>query len=73
VGTITPFLKDEAFDPKDVTSMSIALDEVCRSLNIGPEAQGVREVIAIRIIELVRRGERSPTRLRDRILQEDST
>jgi hypothetical protein len=29
-----------------------------------------REIVATRIIELARRGERNPTRLRDRVLQE---
>jgi hypothetical protein len=32
--------------------------------------QGAREVMAVRIIELARRGERDPERLRDRVLRE---
>jgi hypothetical protein len=48
--------------------MSMALDDVCKSLNIldGP----AREVIAERIIALAVTGERSPTILRDRVLRE---
>jgi hypothetical protein len=29
-----------------------------------------REIVAIRIVELAKRGERSPTKLRDRVLEE---
>jgi hypothetical protein len=28
------FLKDSAFDPKDIHAMSMALDDVCRTLNL---------------------------------------
>jgi len=60
MGTILPFLKDEpAFDPTDIQAMSMALEDACKALNV----QGG-------IIELARRGERSPTKLRDRVLAE---
>jgi hypothetical protein len=69
--TIIPFLKNgSVFDPKDVTAMSMALDDVCKELEISAGGAAAREIIAIRIIELARRGERSPTRLRDRVLEE---
>ena len=65
---IMPYLRDAAFEQKDITAMSMALDDVCRALNIpdGP----TREVIAERIIALATTGERSPTRLRDRVMRE---
>jgi hypothetical protein len=66
---ILPFVKDGVFDDKDITSMSAALDDVCKILNLRDDSSA-REVIAIRIIDLARAGERSPTRLRDRILHE---
>ena len=46
----------------------MALNDVCKALNIpdGP----AREVIAERIIALATAGERSPTRLRDRVIRE---
>jgi hypothetical protein len=69
MATILPFVKDGVFDPKDITAMSTALDDVCKILNL-PDGNSAREVIAIRIIDLARAGERSPTRLRDRILHE---
>lgn len=69
MATIIPFLKDgNVFDPKDVKAMSMALDDVCRSLRLreGP----AREIVAERIVDLARRGVRSPTVLRDRVLHE---
>jgi hypothetical protein len=66
---ILPFVKDGVFDDKDITAMSAALDDVCKILNLRDDS-AAREVIAIRIIDLARAGERSPARLRDRILHE---
>ncbi len=68
--TIRPFLDGEAvFDPKDIAAMSMALDDVCKALKLNGNVS-VKEMIAGRIIDLARSGERSPTKLRDRILQE---
>jgi hypothetical protein len=67
---ITPDLKDaSAFDPAELKAMSMALDDVCAALKLKDGAKA-RETVAVRIIELARRGERSPTKLRDRVLQE---
>ena len=63
---IVPFLGDGAFDH----DMSMALDDVCKTLNLTGGANAARQIIAERIIELARRGERSPTVLRDRVLHE---
>lgn len=69
MATILPFVKDGVFNPQDITAMSMALDDVCKILNL-PDDNSAREVIAIRIVDLARAGERSPARLRDRILHE---
>ena len=69
MATILPFVKDGVFDQKDITAMSVALDDVCKILNLRDDSSA-REVIAIRIVDLARAGERSPARLRDRILHE---
>ena len=60
---------DLAFDPPAIDAMSAALEEICQALHINGNASA-REVIAIRISELARRGERSPTALRDVLLAE---
>jgi hypothetical protein len=67
--TITPFLKSEPFDQCDIDAMSMALNDVCNALEINGDAT-LREIVAIRIIELTRRGERNSTKLRDRLLDE---
>jgi|HubBroStandDraft_6_1064221.scaffolds.fasta_scaffold915139_2 hypothetical protein len=71
MATILPFLRDRevVFDPDDITAMSTALDEVCKVLRLRKDS-AAREVMAVRIIELAKTGERSPTRLRDRVLHE---
>jgi hypothetical protein len=69
MGTIIPFLRDRAFNPEDVTAMSMALDDVCAALKLRDDS-AAKQVIAARIIDLAQTGERSPTQLRDRILQE---
>ena len=69
MATIIPFLQDDAFDPDELQAMSIALEEVCRTLQVNGD-QRARETMAVRIIELARRGERDPERLRDRVLRE---
>ena len=69
MATILPFVKDGVFDQKDITAMSVALDDVCKMLSLRDD-HSAREVMASRIVDLARAGERSPTRLRDRILHE---
>jgi hypothetical protein len=69
MATILPFLQGAVFEQKDITAMSMALDDVCKTLDLRGGSLA-REVIAERIIALARNGERSPTLLRDRILQE---
>jgi hypothetical protein len=69
MATILPFVKDGVFDQKAITAMSMALDDVCKMLNLRDDSSA-KEVIAIRVIDLARAGERSPARLRDRILHE---
>ena len=67
---IRHYLQDAAaFLPADIHAMSIALEDVCKALQIDGDA-GAKEAVAIRIIELARRGERGPTKLRDRVLAE---
>lgn len=67
---IIPFSKECAFDPQDVSAMSLAFDEVCKALDLPADAASTREVIAIRIIELAKRGGRNPYFLRDQVLSE---
>jgi hypothetical protein len=71
MATILPFIRcsDGVFDPKDIKAMSTALDDICKELNLRDNSSA-REVIAVRIIDLAKTGERGPRRLRDRVLHE---
>ena len=69
IGTIVEFGREgAAFNPQDIRAMSMALEDVCKTLSIDRHRD--RKVIALRIVELAHRGERSPTKLRDRLLAE---
>jgi hypothetical protein len=71
MATILNFLTAQSvFEPSDIEAMSAALDDVCRTLNLPGGRHAAREAVAERIIELARRGERDPARLRDRVLHE---
>jgi hypothetical protein len=58
------------FEPEDIEAMSLAFEELCKALDVRPGATREREAIAVRIIELYRRGERSPAHLTERVLKE---
>lgn len=74
MGTIIQFLRvQNAFDPEATSAMSAAFEEVCRALKLAAGDTHGREVIASEIIELARRGEKDPARLRDLVLREDGT
>jgi hypothetical protein len=71
MATILPFLKDQTvFDPEATSAMSSAFEAVCRALNLSAGDTRGRETVAARIVELARRGERDPARLRDRVLRD---
>src|ERR1700727_2886004 len=60
MAAILPYLQDDAFQPDDVKAMSMALDDVCKELKLDGNANA-KKTIAVRIIELARCGERSPS------------
>lgn len=71
MATILPFLKDEAvFSPEAAHAMSVAFEDVCRMLQLPQEAARERDAVAVRIVELARRGERDPKRLSERVVRE---
>jgi hypothetical protein len=73
MGTILPFLKGRSvFDPEALHAMSAALDEACLALKLPETAAHERETVAVRIVELARRGERDAKRLCERVLHEAS-
>ena len=68
--TIAPFLKDSVFGPQDIQAMSMALEEVCKILNVADETKSEKELLAKKIIALAHQGPRAAPLLRDRMLRE---
>jgi hypothetical protein len=68
MATILRYVRGATFQPNDLKAMSMALDDVCKELHLHGNS-AAKETVAVRIIELAR-SERSPTRLRDRLLHE---
>ena len=63
--SILPFIKAETvFDDAATRAMGDAFDAVCESLRDKGQPEVVYEVIARRIIEAAKKGERDPERLR---------
>ena len=59
--TIVPFLRYAAFDAESTKLLGLAFEEACRDLHDQPDL--VKEIIAKRIVEAAKRGERDSHRL----------
>lgn len=71
MATILPFLKrDIVFGPDETQILSTAFDQACRALRLSEKAAREREAVAIRIIELARRGERDPAKLSAHVVRD---
>jgi hypothetical protein len=66
---VLPFFQGAAFDHDATKAMGEAFDRACYSLHDNGQPHLVREIIAKRIIEVARNGERNPDELCARALQ----
>jgi len=60
---ITPFLRDQAFDPETVAVMGKAFVLTCDALGLSERTDAKAELVAGKIIELARRGLKDPSML----------
>jgi hypothetical protein len=67
---IDRLLDNAAFDPAAITALRDAYEGACAALQLADRTDPLTEVVAKRIIEHARRGERDPVRLRDTVLKE---
>jgi len=67
---IRPFLNGEQFDQETVRILGVAFEQVCIGLRTGDCADDVKQVIANKIIELAKTGERNPDLLCERALED---
>jgi hypothetical protein len=66
---VLPFFQGAAFDHGTTQAMGEAFDRACHSLRDNGQPDLVRQIIAKRIIEVARKGERDPDELCARALQ----
>ena len=65
MATVLQFIRNKSdFDDETTRLMGEAFDAVCRDLHDTGQPALVREIIAKRIIEAAKKGERDPARLR---------
>ena len=67
---INRLLVNAAFDPAAITALRDAYEGACAALQLADRTDPLTEVVAKRIIEHARRGERDPTRLRELVLKD---
>jgi hypothetical protein len=66
MASILPFVRNKFhFDDEATRLMDEAFDAVCKDLDDTGQPALVREIIANRIIEAAKKGERDPIRLRE--------
>jgi hypothetical protein len=65
---ITRFLNGPVFSPADIVILSTAFEDTLRALNL-TNRDPTTEIVAKKIIEIAKQGERDPVRLRDRAIR----
>jgi hypothetical protein len=69
MGRVLHFPNGESvFEPEATQAMAAAFDAACAALKLPDDAAHAREAVAVRIIELARRGEHDPIRLSERVI-----
>ncbi len=67
---ITPFLRNQAFEPEVIANMSAAFTDACKTLGLIDRTDPITEVVARHIIELAQRGVRTKALLFTLTMQE---
>jgi hypothetical protein len=62
-------LQAEAFDPEAVEMLSQCYEAVLKDLRLASRTDSINALVAERVIECAKWGERNPVRLRERVLQ----
>jgi hypothetical protein len=60
---IRAFLGDASFSPDEVIAMSTAFDNALKALKLTDRSDPLAEIVARKIIEIARLGERDPKRM----------
>ncbi len=63
------FVQEADFDPELLTSMGLAFTGACAALGLADTYDKATELVAKRTVELARRGEHDPERLKAAVLE----
>jgi hypothetical protein len=66
---ITRLLQDTAFGPDEIAVLVAAYQDALRALSLVNRTDLATEMVAKKIIELAKQGERDPVRLRERVIE----
>ena len=66
---ITRLLQDTAFGPDEIAVLVAAYEDALRALSLVNRTDLAPEMVAKKIIELAKQGERDPVRLRERVIE----
>ena len=66
---ITRLLQDTAFGPDEIAVLVAAYQDALRALSLVNRTDLATEMVARKIIELAKQGERDPVRLRERVIE----
>jgi hypothetical protein len=67
---MTPFLNGISLDPETRRVVAVAFEMVCTAFHLVDRGDGANEIIAKRIIELAKTGERNPDFLCEGVLND---
>jgi hypothetical protein len=66
---ITRLLQDTAFGPDEIAVLVAAYEDALRALSLVNRTDLATEMVAKKIIELAKQGQRDPVRLRERVIE----
>ncbi len=67
---ITPFLKNQAFQPELIRAMGVAFESACARLGLSRSEDRATEMVAAKIIQFAQQGESDPDTLCRRVLHD---
>ena len=66
---IQPLLRNGHFTPEDITALTAAFENTLRAMGVHDRTHPSATLVARRVIELAKLGERNPILLRDAVLE----
>ena len=70
--SVVPFVRCEVFDPEEVELMGDVFEDILGTLHLPTRDDVLAQVVATRIIQLAKGGERNPERMRSAACRECS-